>query len=99
MLQEVITELHEAWASIVGTKGDQELRAVFLHGSIVASAEKGFLSPKAGLDVGYLKENYAAFKTKAEEGDREFQDLMKELETRDVFHEVENGAGTSRGTS
>lgn len=88
MLNEVVTELLAAWASIVGTKGDQELRAVFLHGSIVASAEKGFLSPKAGADVGYLKGNYAAFKAKAEEGDREFQDLMQELKTRDVFRGV-----------
>lgn len=88
MLYEVVDELHEAWASIVGSKGDQELRACFIHGSIVASAEKGFRSPKAGADVGYLKKNYAAFKKRADEGDREFQDLMQELETRDVFRGV-----------
>jgi hypothetical protein len=99
MLNEVITEIHTAWASIVGTKGDQELRAVFLHGSIVASAEKVFLSPKAGADVGYLKKNYAAFKTRAEEGDKEFLDLMKELEMRDVFRGVSIEAPRSNKTS
>jgi hypothetical protein len=99
MLNEVIGEIHVAWASIVGTKGDQELRAVFLHGSIVASAEKGFPSPKAGADVGYLKKNYAAFKAKAEDGDREFQDLLEEIETRDVFRGVVNKSTSSDGTS
>jgi hypothetical protein len=95
MLNEVIEEIHKAWASIVGSNGDQELRAVFLHGSIVASAEKGFLSSKAGADVGYLEKNYAAFKAKAEGGDREFQDLMKEIETRDVFHGVADRSSRS----
>jgi hypothetical protein len=94
MLNEVVEEIHAAWASVVGTKGDQELRAVFIHGSIVASAEKGFLSPKAGADVGYLKKNYAAFKQRAEEGDREFQDLMREIQTRDVFQGVESSTSS-----
>jgi hypothetical protein len=99
MLYEMIDEIHAAWASIVGTKGDQELRAVFLHGSIVASAEKGFISPKAGADVEFLKKNYAAFKKKAEEGDKEFEDLMQEVETREVFRGVVNGATDVNGTS
>ncbi|KAF2093276.1 hypothetical protein NA57DRAFT_48587 [Rhizodiscina lignyota] len=99
MLYEIIEEIHAAWASIVGTKGDQGLRAVFIHGSIVASAEKGFLSPKAGADVGYLKKNYAAFKQRADEGDKEFQSLMKEVENREAFRGVVDEAAVFNRTS
>lgn len=96
MLAEIVDELHDAWASIVGSRGDQELRACFIHGSIVASAEKGFRSPKAGADVGYLKKNYAAFKKRADEGDEEFQSLMREIGSREVFRGVLDGVnGTS----
>ena len=99
MLNEVVAEISAVWASIVGTNGDQELRAVFLHGSIVASAEKGFPSSKAGADVAFLKNNYATFKKKADEGDKEFQDLLDEIETRDVFRGVLDVTTGINGTS
>jgi hypothetical protein len=99
MLSEMIEEIGAAWAAIVGTKGEQELRAVFLHGSIVASAEKGFLSSKAGADVSFLKKHYDTFQKKANEGDKEFQALLHEIETREVFRGVVDDATDFTATS
>ena len=48
MLREVVTEIGATWASIVGTKGDQELRAVLLLGSIVALGREGVSQLQSG---------------------------------------------------
>jgi len=86
----VIETLEQAWASIVGTTGDQELRAVFLLGGFVAGAEVGFPLPQAGHDAEWLREHYPAFQKLAESGDEDFQDLVQELKTRDVFKDILN---------
>jgi len=84
----VIKTLEQAWATTVGTTGDQELRAVFLLGGFVAGAEVGFPLPEAGHDAEWLREHYAAFEKLAENGDGDFQDLVQELKTREVFKEM-----------
>lgn len=48
LYQNIIKSLEKSWATIVGTTGDQELRAVFLLGGFVAGAEAGFPLPLAG---------------------------------------------------
>lgn len=88
MYNELLHEIEAAWASIIGTKGEQELRAVFLHGTIIAVSEAGFVAPKAGHDAEWLKQNYAVFKKKADEGDEDFQDLMDDLSKRDAFRGI-----------
>lgn len=96
MYNEVLHEVEAAWASIVGTKGDQELRAFFIHGTIIAVSEAGFVAPKAGQDAEWLKKHYPAFKKKADEGDEDFQELMEDLKKREAFRSI---TGEINGTS
>ncbi|KAJ7223440.1 hypothetical protein GGX14DRAFT_427471 [Mycena pura] len=84
-------DIHLAWASIVhpthSTKppADLELRAVFIVGEIITASEAGFAVPTAGSDQAWVKQNLAAFKAKAREGDQDFVDLLAELESRPEF--------------
>lgn len=61
LYQYVIKTIEQAWAAIVGTTGQQELRAVFLFGGFVAGAEAGFPLPQAGHVAVWLKKHHAAF--------------------------------------
>lgn len=84
----VLKTLGEAWSTIVGTSGDEELRAVLLLGGIVAGVEVGFPLPQAGHDAEWLKKHYSDFQKLADAGDGDFQDLMQELKTREVFKKI-----------
>lgn len=79
------TAINEAWASIVGSTGDKELRATFILGDIFTGSEGGFAIPSAGSDLTWLREHYKAFEKKAQEGDEVFTDLIKEMEEREVL--------------
>lgn len=83
---EVCSKLQAAWNKIVGS--EQELRAIFILGSIVAGAEAGFPLPQAGQDQKWLKENLSEFKKLAQGGDGDFQDMMEELKSRPCFASV-----------
>ncbi|KAL6713405.1 hypothetical protein ACLMJK_008870 [Lecanora helva] len=61
----------------------RELRAVFILGTIIAGSEAGFMLPPAGGDRQWLRDNADAFRAKAEKGDVDFQQLMREMETRE----------------
>lgn len=74
--------LNEAWSSVIGDTGEQELRAVFILGDLIAGFEAGFELPPAGGDAKWLEEHYRNFERKAHEGDEDFADLVKELEER-----------------
>ena len=87
-MKELINEINAAWISIVGSGCNKKLRSVVIQGSIVAAGEEGFFAPKAGGDAAWLKENHAAFKKKADEGDLDFQDLMEDLQTREIFRGI-----------
>lgn len=43
-----------------------------------------------GHDAEWLQEHYPAFEKLAESGDGDFQDLMQEIKTRDVFKRILN---------
>lgn len=60
----------------------QELRAIFLLGGIVAGSEAGFPIPQAGQDGEWMKENWPAFERKAEEGDEDFVEFVREIKER-----------------
>ena len=76
------SSLNQAWSSIVGDSGDNELRAVFLLGDLITGSEAGFPIPSAGQDKQWLKEHHGGFERKAREGDDEFVDLLKEIRER-----------------
>jgi len=85
LYQKVIKQVREAWERIVGTTGDQELRAVLVMGSIVAGVEVGFPIPPAGHDLEWLRKYYPQFQKLADSGDEDFQGLVQELKTREEF--------------
>lgn len=67
--------LEDAWNKIVpGT----ELRLVMFYGAIVAGREAGLNIPPAGQDAEWIKENWETFVKKAEAGDEDFADLIKQ---------------------
>ncbi|KAK6085215.1 hypothetical protein SCUP234_02155 [Seiridium cupressi] len=88
---QLCNDIHVAWSSIVHpghpTKPppDEELRAIFIFGDIVAAWEAGFAVPTAGHDAEWARENMGAFKEKAQDGDEDFADLVDELSERDEF--------------
>ncbi|KAH6658000.1 hypothetical protein BKA67DRAFT_656232 [Truncatella angustata] len=90
---QLCNNIHVAWSSIVHpghpTKppADQELRAVFIFGDIVAGWEAGFAIPSAGQDAQWARDNLEAFKEKARAGDEDFEDLVHELSTREEFQQ------------
>ena len=92
MYDALCAELEAVWADVVGKEGDQELRGIFVLGSIVAVSEAGFALPKAGEDAEWLKKNIVAFKKKAAGGDEDFQGLLEDLKSRDAFNGIVNGA-------
>lgn len=92
MYDALCAEIEAVWADVVGTEGEKELRGIFVLGSIVAGSEAGFPVPRAGQDAEWMKKNMAAFKKKAAGGDTDFQDMLDELNSRDAFKGIVNGA-------
>ena len=86
-------DLSAAWESIVplpkvkrsAPDEDRALYSVFVLGDIEAGMEAGFAIPEAGKDGEWLAENMGAFKARAEEGDEDFKDLVKEVEERGML--------------
>ena len=87
------TDLFTAWDEIVPlpkvkrSAPDEErgLYSVFVLGDIVAGMEAGFSIPQAGKDGEWLAENMGAFKARAEAGEEEFVELVKEVEERGML--------------
>ena len=88
--EDVSTRIIKAWDSIVPLPQvkrsvpppDTELRMVVFFGSIVAAYEAGVMLPPAGGDGKWLKENMEKFQEKADEGDEDFVDMIKECKGR-----------------
>ncbi|KAM0716946.1 hypothetical protein Q7P37_006798 [Cladosporium fusiforme] len=64
---------------------DRALYSVFMLGDIAAGMEAGFEIPEAGKDAEWLAENMNAFKARAEGGEVEFEELVKEVEERGLI--------------
>jgi len=64
---------------------DRGLYSVFVLGDIAAGMEAGFVVPEAGKDGEWLAENMGAFKARAEAGEEEFVELVKEIEERGML--------------
>jgi phenylpyruvate tautomerase PptA (4-oxalocrotonate tautomerase family) len=64
---------------------DRSLYSVFILGDIAAGMEAGFVIPQAGKDGEWLAENMGAFKARAEAGEEEFVELVKEVEDRGML--------------
>ena len=84
----VCASIASAWASIIGTTPELELRGIFILGDIVAGWEAGFPVPQAGQDKAWLKHYVGDFKKLADAGDADFAGVMKELETRKDLQDI-----------
>lgn len=86
-------DLTSAWNDIVplpkikrsAPDEDRALYSVFVLGDIVAGMESGFEIPEAGKDGEWLAENMGAFKARAESGEEEFVELVKEVDERGLI--------------
>ena len=84
----VCTAIASAWASIIGTTPELEMRGIFILGDIVAGWEAGFPVPQAGQDKAWLKHYVGDFKKLADAGDADFAGMMHELETRKDLQDI-----------
>lgn len=64
---------------------DTSLRSVILLGDIIGGLEAGFILPPAGGDVAWLHENWEEFNRRAEGGDEEFREMVREVEERGLL--------------
>ncbi|RDW81411.1 uncharacterized protein DSM5745_04968 [Aspergillus mulundensis] len=76
-------KIQAAWDEIVGTGPEERLTRVLVLGAITSGLESGFVLPEAGKDVSWLKENMARFEERAEKGDEEFVELVREMRERE----------------
>ncbi|KAI7169034.1 hypothetical protein KC324_g11426, partial [Hortaea werneckii] len=84
-------QLQSAWTSIVGPglpklrrsdaeESDTSLRSVIICGEILGGMEAGFFLPPAGGDGEWVARNWEAFRERADKGEEEFGDLVREVE-------------------
>ncbi|KAK5165078.1 uncharacterized protein LTR77_009175 [Saxophila tyrrhenica] len=88
---DLIEQVTKAWDNICGTplpqaKGrttpDTSLRMVAVMGGLVAAMEAGFVIPQAGGDAQWMRDNWEAFKQRADAGEQEFVDMVKDAQDR-----------------
>ncbi|RMX89853.1 hypothetical protein D0869_00553, partial [Hortaea werneckii] len=95
-------QLQSAWTSIVGPglpklrrsdaeESDTSLRSVIICGEILGGMEAGFFLPPAGGDGEWVARNWEAFRERADKGEEEFGDLVREVEERGLLGEGEAG--------
>ncbi|WPH04424.1 putative oxalocrotonate tautomerase enzyme [Acrodontium crateriforme] len=70
-----------------------ELRSVIIIAGLIAGSEAGFTLPQAGSDAQWMKENWAAFNKKADEGDQDFIDMVKEIKQRGILEKINGTNG------
>ena len=64
---------------------------------MVAVRENGLTIPEAGKEAAWFKENMGHFETKAEEGDEDYADMLKELKERDDLKKLVAGGAAGSG--
>ncbi|KAI6900707.1 hypothetical protein KC318_g8331 [Hortaea werneckii] len=93
-------QLQQAWTTIVGPglpkvrrsdteEADTSLRSIILCGEILGGMEAGFFLPPAGGDKGWIERNWEAFRERADRGEEEFRDLVREVEERGLLGDGE----------
>lgn len=68
-------------------------------GAIVAGDKKGFMLPEAGQDKAWMMENFHEFAKRAENGDEQMGDLVRELRERGLLNDDDDddeAAGKSK---
>jgi phenylpyruvate tautomerase PptA (4-oxalocrotonate tautomerase family) len=85
-------DIAAAWDRIIGSglpkirraepDQDYSLRGVVIMGGLLAGYEAGFTIPGAGGDVDWVKKNLPEFQKRADEGDEDFKELVREVHER-----------------
>jgi len=75
-----------AWKDAIhDDSGDRKLGAIFIQGNILAGWEQGFMIPQAGDDQNWLKQHWAEFKKRADDGDEDMKGLVADIERRQMI--------------
>ncbi|GAB1733883.1 hypothetical protein NU195Hw_g7658t1, partial [Hortaea werneckii] len=93
---DLTSQLHTAWSSIIGPglpklrridteDPDTSLRSIIICGEILGGMEAGFFLPEAGGDLGWIERNWDAFRQRAERGEEEFGELVREVQDRGML--------------
>lgn len=77
---ELCRNLRTAWEKILPPS--TLLHAVFVHGSLVAGEEQGFLRPEAGNDSEWVRVNMPEFEKRAVAGNESMKLLVEECRAR-----------------
>lgn len=73
-------KLRTAWEELLPSNAS--LHAVFVHGSLVAGEEQGFLRPEAGSDAEWVRMNMPEFERRAAAGHEDMKLLVEECKAR-----------------
>lgn len=77
---ELCRKLRVSWEETLPSSA--VLHAIFVHGSLIAGEEQGFLRPEAGHDAEWVRENMPEFERRAAEGNEGMQALVEECKAR-----------------
>ena len=96
--QQLCDRVTQEWDKIVGSglpkirRGDADqdtsLRSCILMGDLLFGTELGMTFPEAGGDAQWLEENWAEFSKRADNGDEEMRDMLKECKERGLVGET-----------
>lgn len=75
---------------------DYTLRSCILLGSMIGGYEAGFMIPRAGEDVQWLRDNMEEFEMKAKSGDEEFAEMVDEVRERGLLGDVNGKSGKQK---
>lgn len=77
---ELCRKLRTVWEELLPPS--TPLHAVFVHGSLVAGEEQGFIRPEAGNDVEWVRINMPEFERRAAAGSEDMRLLVEECRSR-----------------
>ncbi|KAF7349641.1 hypothetical protein MSAN_01690400 [Mycena sanguinolenta] len=90
LYESLCRQIEAAWTASVGDLAAQDgahahLTGVYVLGTVTASYKQGFMVPKAGQEVEWMRENLPKFQALADGGNELVRDMIGELRTREDF--------------
>jgi hypothetical protein len=84
---ELCRRIEEGWKNAIGPNAGKEkqLTSIFVLGTIVAGWEQGVMLPEPGHDRDWLRQSFAEFQKRAENGEEEMKDLVEDIEKRKLI--------------
>jgi len=75
-------DMVKVWEDIVGKDGEVGLRTVWVLGALTTAVECGIARPRVGEEEEWLATNMDEFRRLAAEGDDDFKELVREVDSR-----------------